>query len=242
MAVDFGIVGTLSPRDQHYLAENFLAFFDRDYHRIAQLHIDSGWVPAATRVDELESAVRTVCEPIFNKPLKDISFGRFLLHLFQTARKFNMEVQPQLVLLQKTLFNIEGLGRQLYPDLDLWKTAYPIMKVWMAERISGRMLLKQLRDRWPEVQTLIQEGPKLLIDVLKRASEGELKIEVNSSDLRRMREEQQDNNRRRYWTIAGAALIVSGTILVTTVFEPRWLGWATATAGLLALILGKPRS
>ena len=140
------------------------------------------------------------------------------------------------------LLNIEGLGRQLYPDLDLWKTAYPIMKVWMAERISGRMLLKQLRDRWPEVQTLIQEGPKLLIDVLKRASEGELKIEVNSPDLRRMREEQQENHRRRYWTIAGAALIVSGTILVTTVFEPRWLGWATATAGLLALILGKPRS
>ncbi|MGH8166014.1 MAG: ubiquinone biosynthesis regulatory protein kinase UbiB, partial [Woeseiaceae bacterium] len=126
-AVDFGIMGTLDESDQHYLAENFLAFFRRDYRRVAALHVDSGWVPAGTRVTELEAAVRAVCEPIFNKPLKDISFGLVLLRLFQTARQFNMEVQPQLVLLQKTLLAIEGLGRQLYPELDLWKTAKPVL-------------------------------------------------------------------------------------------------------------------
>ena len=135
-AVDFGIVGTLQPRDQHYLAENFMAFFNRDYRRIAQLHIESGWVPRITRVDELESAVRTVCEPIYNKPLKEISFAQVLLRLFETARRFDMQVQPQLILLQKTLFNIEGLGRQLYPELDLWKTAQPVLREWMRERIS----------------------------------------------------------------------------------------------------------
>ena len=133
-AVDFGIVGTLQPRDQHYLAENFMAFFNRDYGRIAKLHIESGWVPKGTRVDELESAVRTVCEPIYNKPLKEISFAVVLLRLFETARRFDMRVQPQLILLQKTLFNIEGLGRQLYPELDLWKTAQPVLAEWMRER------------------------------------------------------------------------------------------------------------
>ena len=127
-AVDFGIVGTLQPRDQHYLAENFLAFFDRDYARVAALHVESGWVPRSTRVDELESAVRTVCEPIFNKPLKEISFAQVLLRLFETARRFDMQVQPQLILLQKTLLNIEGLGRELYPELDLWQTAQPFLR------------------------------------------------------------------------------------------------------------------
>ena len=151
MAVDFGIVGTLDARDQHYLAENFLAFFSRDYRRVATLHVDSGWVPPGTRVDELEAAMRAVCEPIFNKPLKDISFGLVLLRLFQTARQFNMEVQPQLVLLQKTLLAIEGLGRQLYPELDLWKTAKPVLEEWMRERRDPRTQLKQLIAAWPEI-------------------------------------------------------------------------------------------
>ena len=140
--MDFGIVGTLDPRDQHYLAENFLAVFDRDYRRVAQLHLESGWVPAGTRVDEMESAVRTVCEPIFDRPLKDISFGRILLRLFEISRRFNMQIQPQLMLLQKTLLNVEGLGRELYPELDIWNTASPILREWMRERTSVRGLLR----------------------------------------------------------------------------------------------------
>ena len=143
-AVDFGIVGTLSPEDQRYLAENFLAFFDRDYHRIAKLHLDSGWVPPGTRVDQLETAVRTVCEPIFNKPLAEISFAQVLMRLFRVAQRFNVEVQPQLILLHKTLFNIEGLGRQLYPQLDLWKTAHPVLKRWMDEQVGGRAMLRDV--------------------------------------------------------------------------------------------------
>ncbi len=150
-AVDFGIVGTLDPRDQHYLAENFLAVFDRDYRRVAQLHLESGWVPADTRVDEMESAVRTVCEPIFDRPLKDISFGRILLRLFEISRRFNMQIQPQLILLQKTLLNVEGLGRDLYPDLDIWSTASPILREWMRERSSVRALVRSLRTQAPEI-------------------------------------------------------------------------------------------
>ena len=175
-AVDFGIVGTLSPRDQYYLAENFLAFFDRDYHRVAKLHIDSGWVPAGTRVDELESAVRTVCEPIFNKPLKDISFGQVLVRLFETARRFNMEIQPQLVLLQKTLLNIEGLGRQLYPELDLWKTAHPILRDWMRERVSGRAIVDRLRSNLPELAEAAKTLPQLLQGVIQQAADGRFRI------------------------------------------------------------------
>ena len=135
-AVDFGIVGTLDPRDQHYLAENFLAFFERDYRRIAQLHIDSGWIPSHVRVDELESAVRTVCEPIANKPLREISFGQVLISLFEAAQRFDAQMQPQLMLIQKTLLQIEGVGRQLYPDLDLWKTAQPLLRQWMARALE----------------------------------------------------------------------------------------------------------
>ncbi len=169
VAVDFGIVGTLDARDQHYLAENFLAFFRRDYRRVATLHIDSGWVPPDTRVDELESAVRSVCEPIFNKPLKDISFGLVLLRLFQTARQFHMEVQPQLVLLQKTLLTIEGLGRQLYPELDLWKTAKPVLEEWMRQRQNPANRLKELIAAWPEISEDLSLLPRLVHRAIRRA-------------------------------------------------------------------------
>jgi ubiquinone biosynthesis protein len=160
-AVDFGIVGTLDPRDQYYLAENLLAFFNHDYRRIAQLHIDSAWVPTHTRVDELESAVRTVCEPIFQKPLAEISFAQVLMGLFETAQRFGISVQPQLLLLHKTLLQIEGLGRQLYPELDLWKTAQPIMQQWMRERISPLSMLQRLRahrDRSGTAEDIAQGG------------------------------------------------------------------------------------
>ena len=150
-AVDFGIVGSLDVRDQQYLAENFLAVFDRDYRRVAQLHLDSGWVPPGTRLDEMESAVRTVCEPILDRPLKDISFGRILLRLFEISRRFNMQIQPQLMLLQKTLLNVEGLGRDLYPDLDVWNTATPILREWMRERSGVRAFVRSLRTEAPQL-------------------------------------------------------------------------------------------
>src|SRR6185503_12655573 len=148
-AVDFGIVGTLDPRDQYYLAENFLAVFDRDYRKVATLHLESGWVPENSRVDEMESAIRTVCEPIFNKPLKEISFGTVLLRLFEISRRFNVEIQPQLILLQKTLLNIEGLGRDLYPDLDVFKIAGPIMRDWQREKLSARTVFENARQQIP---------------------------------------------------------------------------------------------
>ncbi len=161
-AVDFGIVGTLSPEDQKYLAHNFLAFFDRDYHRIARLHIDSGWVPEGTRVDQLETAVRTVCEPIFNKPLAEISFAQVLMRLFRVAQRFNVEIQPQMILLHKTLFNIEGLGRQLYPQLDLWKTAHPVLKDWMSEQVGPKAVLDDLREALPLLRETLRELPAIL--------------------------------------------------------------------------------
>jgi ubiquinone biosynthesis protein len=156
IAIDCGIIGSLTAEDQDYLARNLLAFFKRDYRRVAQLHIDSGWVPADTKVNDFEAAIRTVCEPIFERPLKDISFAQLLLRLFQTARRFNMEVQPQLVLLQKTLLNIEGLGRQLYPDLDLWSTAQPFLERWMRERVSPLHLLRNLQQQAEQVPHLSQ--------------------------------------------------------------------------------------
>jgi ubiquinone biosynthesis protein len=158
-AIDFGIVGTLSPSDQNYLAQNFLAFFDRDYHRIAQLHIESGWVPEGTRIDQLETAVRTVCEPIFNKPLAEISFAQVLMRLFRVAKRFDVEIQPQMILLHKTLFNIEGLGRELYPQLDLWKTAHPILKQWMNEQVGPAAMLEDLRKILPELREVLHELP-----------------------------------------------------------------------------------
>ena len=161
-AVDFGIVGTLSPEDQKYLAHNFLAFFDRDYHRIAKLHIDSGWVPEGTRVDQLETAVRTVCEPIFNKPLAEISFAQVLMRLFRVAQRFNVEIQPQMILLHKTLFNIEGLGRQLYPQLDLWETAHPVLKQWMSEQLGPKAVIDDLRESLPLLRDTLRELPAIL--------------------------------------------------------------------------------
>ena len=167
IAIDCGIVGSLTPEDQDYLARNLFAFFKRDYRRVAQLHIDSGWVPAHTKLNEFEAAIRTVCEPIFEKPLKEISFGQVLMRLFQTARRFNMEVQPQLVLLQKTLLNIEGLGRQLYPDLDLWSTAQPFLERWMRERVSPKTLLRNLHSQVEQIPHLAG----MTRDLLERMSQ-----------------------------------------------------------------------
>ena len=166
IALDFGIMGTLTDSDKHYLAQNFIAFFRRDYKRVAEVHIESGWAPAATRVDELEAAIRAVCEPIFDRPLREVSFGRVLLRLFQTSRQFGIEVQPQLVLLQKTLLNIEGLGLQLDPELDLWKTAKPWLERWMSEQIGWRGFLNALKIEAPHYAILLPQLPRLLYQTL----------------------------------------------------------------------------
>jgi ubiquinone biosynthesis protein len=161
VALDFGIMGTLTEIDKNYLAQNFLAFFNRDYRRVAQAHLDAGWVPADTRVDEFETAIRAVCEPVFARPLKEISFGRLLLRLFQTSRRFNVAIQPQLVLLQKTLLNIEGLGRELDPDLDLWQTAKPFLERWMDEQVGWRGLARSIRREAPYWAQTLPQLPRL---------------------------------------------------------------------------------
>ena len=167
IALDFGIVGTLTDNDRDYLAQNFLAFFRRDYKRVAELHVESGWVPPETRIDALEAAIRTVCEPLFDRPLKEISLGQVLLRLFQTSRRFNVEIQPQLVLLQKTLLNVEGLGRQLDPDLDLWSTAKPFLERWMREQVGWAGLTQRLRDEAPRYAKLLPELPRLVHAALR---------------------------------------------------------------------------
>ncbi len=212
IAVDFGIIGTLTPDDQRYLAENLLAFFNRDYRRVAELHLESGWVPAETRVDEFESAIRAVCEPNFNRPLKEISFGQVLLRLFQTARRFNMEIQPQLVLLQKTLLNIEGLGRQLYPDLDLWTTAKPFLERWMNEQIGTTAFIRRMRTNLPSWSEKLPEIPVLAHDFLRKAVDNRLQINYKSEQLQQLRKDINSNNTRTITAIGAAAFIISAAI------------------------------
>jgi ubiquinone biosynthesis protein len=234
-AVDFGIVGTLDPRDQHYLAENFLAFFNHDFRRVAQLHIDSGWLPAGTRVDEVESAVRTVCEPIFNKPLKEISFAQVLIRLFEAAQRFDMEIQPQLILLQKTLFQIEGLGRQLYPELDLWKTAKPILEEWMRTRLSPLGVLREWRKQLPDIGEAIRTVPTLIQQALMQSAEGRYRLPVKNEGIEELRKELQASARRRDQTMLASALLFSGVLWFAVVSEPMWPGVLCLVAGIIAL-------
>ena len=236
VAVDFGIMGTLTPEDQRYIAGNFLAFFQRDYRRIASLHIDSGWVPPDTRVDELESAIRAVCEPIFDKPLKEISFGLVLLRLFETARRFDMEVQPQLVLLQKTLLAIEGLGRELYPELDLWTTAKPILEDWMRERTNPKAHLRRLVDDWPEISDDLMALPGLLHSF------------VRERERRRSHSKRMDKRHFRVKARALQRLFVGATFLVAGVLwlglnvDPEAIGWVATALGAASLLVSALRA
>jgi ubiquinone biosynthesis protein len=241
VAVDFGIVGTLSTVDKRYLAENFLAFFQRDYHKVARLHVESGWVPSGTRIDEFESAIRSVCEPIFERPLKDISFGQLLLRLFQTARRFNMEVQPQLALLQKTLLNIEGLGRQLYPDLDLWKTAKPFLERWMEEQVGAQSMLIAMKENLPLIVEKLPEMPGLIYTAIKKIAEGE-QLEQQCKEMQLIRDEIKRSNRRTVLTIAGTGLLLGGLVTFgLDGFTPGLIAGAPlvswVSGGLGALIL-----
>src|SRR5690554_1313284 len=221
IAVDMAIVGSLTRADQYYLARNMLAMFRRDYRQVAELHVQSGWVPEHTRIEELEAAVRTVCEPIFEKPLKDISFAHVLLSLFRTAQRFNMEVQPQLVLLQKTLLNIEGLGRQLYPDLDLWSTAHPFLERWLKNRFDPRTLWSELKRYAPEWLEKFPEVPHLVFNGLQQVQDmGQWSRELALTRVQLARQEKM-RRRRRYanyaalFSVIGAAYIAITELNVT---------------------------
>jgi ubiquinone biosynthesis protein len=218
IALDFGIIGTLTENDKDYLAQNFAAFFRRDYKRVAELHIESGWVPPLTRVDELESAIRACCEPFFDRPLKEISLGMVLMRLFQTSRRFQVEIQPQLVLLQKTLLNIEGLGRQLDPDLDLWATAKPFLEKWMIEQIGPEKLMEQLRAQAPRYAKLLPELPRLVHEYLQHNKSGQNK------ELQELLLEQKRTN-RLLQTICFTALGFVAGLLAMQVYMKFFRGW-----------------
>jgi len=215
ISLDFGIVGTLTESDKEYLAQNFTAFFRRDYKRVAELHIESGWVPAATRVDELESAIRSVCEPYFDRPLKEISLGLVLMRLFQTSRRFSVEIQPQLVLLQKTLLNIEGLGRQLDPDLDLWATAKPFLETWMIDQLGPKKLMDQLRNEAPRYAKLLPELPRLLVDFLQSSKS------QSGRGLDELLAEQKRTNRLLQAIMYGSVGFVLGLVAMQLIVRVR---------------------
>jgi ubiquinone biosynthesis protein len=218
IALDFGIIGTLTETDKEYLAYNFIAFFRRDYKRVAELHIESGWVPPNTRVDALEGAIRAVCEPQFDRPLKDISLGQVLMRLFQTSRRFNVEIQPQLVLLQKTLLNIEGLGRQLDPELDLWVTAKPFLERWMNEQIGWRGLVERLKNEAPRYAQLLPELPRLLHQTLRNQAQGADRAALQL--LPALLAEQRATRRLLQGLLLTAAGFVLGVVL--TALWPHW--------------------
>jgi ubiquinone biosynthesis protein len=213
IAVDFGIMGSLSTQDQRYLAENFVAFFNRDYRRVAELHVDSGWVDRDTRIDDFEAAIRTVCEPMFQRPLAEISFGQLLVRLFQTARQFNMEIQPQLLLLEKTFLHIEGLGRQLYPQLDLWDTAKPFLERWLSEQLGVRALVKGLKKNLPYIAENLPDLPQLAFKTLHKIANDELQVEFKSKQLEMLQKEIRQSNARNIRAITGGSFVISASII-----------------------------
>ena len=248
MLVDFGIMSSLSEFDQRYLAENFLAFLNRDYQRVAELHVESGWVPAGTRVDEFEAAIRTVCEPLFDRRIQEISFGTLLLRLFQTARHFGMEIMPQLLLLQKTLVNIEGVGRQLYPDLDIWKSARPLLDRWMSDRVGLRGLFKGTRENLPRWLDRLPDLPTKTIDLIERLRDGRIQVQTKSKDIEKLRREIREANQRTVLAIIGSAFIVCAAIIYgLDGYSPAMLGSApyltwlfgTIGVGLLVFSMGE---
>ncbi len=237
IAIDFGIMGTLTTEDQRYLAENLLAFFNRDYRRVAELHVESEWVPKTTRIDEFEAAIRTVSEPIFEKPLAEISFGHFLLRLFQVARRFDMEVQPQLVLLQKTLLNIEGLGRQLYPELDLWTTAKPYMEEWIKKQVGPRAFARRVKENLPILSEQLPEIPLLAYRVLKDASEGRLKVNYHSDQLQEIHKVLKKQHQQTLSVITGSSLLITGGVIYGLGAGSTALFLASGSGGLGLLLV-----
>lgn len=243
MLVDFGIMSSLSEFDQRYLAENFMAFLDRNYQRVAELHVESGWVPAGTRIDEFEFAIRTVCEPLFDRSLTEISFGTMLLRLFQTARQFGMVIMPQLLLLQKTLVNIEGLGRQLYPELDIWKTARPLFEYWMHDRLGVRGLAKGLKENLPRWLDRLPDLPNKTIDIIERLRDGKIQMELKAPELEEIRTEIRQSNKRSVLATIGSAFIICAAVIFgLDGYSPAMVGgvpyltWLFGGVGLLLLL------
>jgi ubiquinone biosynthesis protein len=227
VGVDFGIMGTLSDADQYYLAQNFLAFFNQDYKRVAQVHLDSGWVPEGTNIMEFENAIRSVCEPIFQKPLSEISFGQVLLSLFKEARRFNISIQPQLLLLDKTLLNIEGLGRTLYPDLDLWATAKPFLERLVKDKYSLKGSVKKMSEQLPELIAEIPQLPMLAINALKQFESGALRQDIAKKQTAAIIKQLQENAAKQSAVIMAAALLVLAGVLAT---QSLWPFAAMSTA------------
>lgn len=218
IALDFGIMGSLNDVDKYYLARNFLAFFNRDYRDVAQAHIDSGWVPADTKREELETAVRAICEPIFNKPLKDISFARTLLSLFQMARRFGVIIQPQLIMLQKTLLNIEGLGRELDPNLDLWKSAQPFLTRWMSEQIGWRSMLKNIKNELPHIIKTMPQMPRLAHQFLIQSNQAEQEVPLGTSIEQLIKVQQQQAIWQKRLVIAIIVLALIEVLLIASTY------------------------
>ena len=240
-AVDFGIMGTLSAADKRYLAENLLAFFERDYHRVADAHLRAGWVPPGTVVENFEGAIRTVCEPIFAKPISEISFGGFLIDLFRVAHRFQMPVQPQLVLLQKTLLNIEGLGRQLYPQLDLWETAKPFLEKWTREQIGPKAAVRTLKRELPNLLTLGPELPGLIHQLLHRLKNDELIVPTRDREIAELSRRLAAGQRRIARAIIAVGLLLGGLALLfggpaTPVVA--WFGTGLLVVGVGAVLSG----
>lgn len=241
IAVDFGIMGSLTQTDQRYLAENFVAFFNRDYRRVAELHVDSGWVDADTRIDDFESAIRSVCEPLFQKPLAEISFAYILVRLFETAREFNMEIQPQLLLLQKTFLHIEGLGRQLYPQLNLWDTAKPYLERWLSDQLGVHALVKGFKKNLPYIAESLPEMPQLAYTALKKIAHNELEIKWHSDQITELQEEVKKSSMRSVQAIVGSGLLISSTLIASLDgLSPALVSIAGVTVPLISVVLLVP--
>ena len=247
VVLDFGIVGQLSAQDQYYLAENFMAIFHKDYRRIAELHVEAGWMPATVRIDELEAAARAVCEPYFTRPLSEISLAEVLAKLFRTAQRYELTLQPQLIMLQKTLLSIEGVGRQLDPQLDIWAVAQPVLERILRERYSPRRLLREFRKRAPELMTRAPEMPRLLHAWLEQQVEGRHEMGIRSQELSEIARTLQTMQRRSVAAILGSGLLVVAAVLYALeAGGPSLLGvplsaWIAGLGGLWAILAALPR-
>jgi ubiquinone biosynthesis protein len=247
IALDFGIMGQLPPRDQYYLAENFMAMFQRDYRRIAELHVEAGWMPASVRIEELEAATRAVCEPYFTRPLSEIALGEVVVKLFRTAQQYELTLQPQLILLQKTLLNIEGIGRLLDPQIDIWAVAHPVLETILRERYSPKQLARELRKRMPEIVTHAPDMPRLIREWLLQQSNGQHSIQMRSADLQALVVASREGQRKTVYAILGTGLMVAAAVMFSLeAGGPRLLGiaaavWIAALGALGAFYAAWPR-